>query len=474
MGDYDYDFDLEDLYDEETLQGASNVWYEDDELSALDDYAAQRGLWEEFDMCVQPTIRDGFSQVSTLLLWCFIFRVTTQTVLVPSGVGHAISACTGLYILYVFFNTTALHIVMFAFLVYFVLWLLSKFFIHRRGPIMSILSIIFLIICELFFVDEIEWHKIRGAQMIVAMKVISVSFDTDIGTIQNVPSPIQFSGYIFNVGTCVFGPWVPYKDYINIFDRPLWNLRWALRILSSLLIAFLFLSVSTCWTLWLIPDDAWRWWVAYRDALSFRSSHYFVSFVSEASAVVSGFGRNSDDDWNIPVTKPHLIEIPRSLVQVVVYWNMPMHHWLKTYVFRTTIPYGSFFAVLSTYIASSLLHGLNFQLSAVLLSLGAYTYIEYMLRQKLATIFRACILVRPCRKDCSHQNHDMRLAVVVTNVALGLLVVFHLAYLGLMFDSSSKEQETGYSYSHTLSKWSSLNYASHWVVLGTYVFYLLI
>lgn len=70
--------------------------------------------------------------------------------------------------------------------------------------------------------------------------------------------------------------------------------------------------------------------MAYRDALSFRSSHYFISFVSEASAVVSGLGRNSDDDWVVDVTKPHLIEIPRSLVQVVVYWNMPMHYWLKT------------------------------------------------------------------------------------------------------------------------------------------------
>lgn len=473
MSDYDYDFDLEDLYDDEILPGSSNVWYEDDEFGGMDEYV-ERGFWEEIDMCMLPTVRDGFSQVGNLLLWCLIFRITTQTVAVPSGVGHAISACTGLYILYVFFHSTMLHIVAFAFIVYFVLWSLSRFFGYRRGPIMGIFSIVFLIISELFIVNEVEWHKIRGAQMILAMKVISLSFDSDIGTIQDVPSPLAFSGYVFNVGTCVFGPWVSYKDYIAIFDRPLWNWLWVVRILVSLVIAFLFLTISTCWSLWLIPDDAWRWWLAYRDALSFRSSHYFVSFVSEASALVSGFGRNTEDDWAVPVTKPHLIEIPRSLVQVVVYWNMPMHHWLKTYVFRTTISYGSFIAVLSTYAASSLLHGLNFQLSAVLLSLGAYTYVEYMLRQKLANTFCACILVRPCRKDCSHRNHDSRLAVTITNVAFGVLVVFHLAYLGLMFDSSSKEQEVGYSYSHTLNKWSSLNYASHWIVFGTYVFYLLI
>lgn len=471
MSEYDYEFDMDDLYDEEILHGDPNAWY-DDEYD--DEHAVERSFWEEFDMCVQPTVREGFFQVSTLLLWCFIFRVTTQAVAVPMGVGHAISACTGLYILYVFFHSTMIHIIMFGCLLYVILWLLARFCTYRRGPIMGLVSIFFLIICELFFVNEREWHKIRGAQMILAMKVISVSFDSDIGTIQNVPSPVDFAGYIFNVGTCVFGPWVPYRDYISIFNKPVWNTRWVLRIGSSLLISFIFLSISTCWSLWLIPDDAWRWWLAYRDALSFRSSHYFVSFLSEASAMVSGFGKNADDDWSVSVTKPHFIEIPRSLVQVVVYWNMPMHYWLKTYVFRTTISYGSFTAVLSTYAASSLLHGLNFQLAAVLLSLGAYTYVEYMLRQKLANIFRACVLVRPCRKDCTHQNHESRMAVLITNVALGVLVVFHLAYLGVMFDSSSKEQEVGYSYSHTLAKWSSLSYASHWVVLGTYVFYLLV
>lgn len=72
-----------------------------------------------------------------------------------------------------------------------------------------------------------------------------------------------------------------------------------------------------------------RWWIAYRDALSFRSSHYFVSFLSEASALMSGFGHHEDEPWGLSVARPQFIEIPRSLVQVVVYWNVPMHSWLK-------------------------------------------------------------------------------------------------------------------------------------------------
>lgn len=103
---------------------------------------------------------------------------------------------------------------------------------------------IFLCCSELLFVNEREWHKIRGAQMILAMKVISLSFDSDIGTIQNVPPPLDYAGYVFNVGTCVFGPWVSYRDYLAIFNRPVWvrispHFRFSFRFDAFLWCAFM-------------------------------------------------------------------------------------------------------------------------------------------------------------------------------------------------------------------------------------------
>lgn len=80
---------------------------------------------------------------------------------------------------------------------------------------------------------------------------------------------------------------------------------------------------------------AQKWLAAYRDAMSFRTSHYFVSFLSEASAIAAGFGFKPADAtnwrsrWEIPVATPVNIEVPRSLVEVVVSWNNPMHRWLK-------------------------------------------------------------------------------------------------------------------------------------------------
>jgi len=40
---------------------------------------------------------------------------------------------------------------------------------------------------------------------------------------------------------------------------------------------------------------------------------------------------SSSAQWpSVTVTSPLQIEFPRSLVEVVINWNVPMHTWLKT------------------------------------------------------------------------------------------------------------------------------------------------
>ncbi len=34
------------------------------------------------------------------------------------------------------------------------------------------------------------------------------------------------------------------------------------------------------------------------------------------------------------VARPYHVELPRSLVEVVTNWNLPMHYWLKTCSYR--------------------------------------------------------------------------------------------------------------------------------------------
>lgn len=90
--------------------------------------------------------------------------------------------------------------------------------------------------------------------------------------------------------------------------------------------------LSNCLTKKTIPIH--RWGAAYKGALSFRCSNYFICFLSHSTALLAGLVsvRNQKHDriLGYSITKPWAIELPRSLVDVVVYWNLSMHYWLKT------------------------------------------------------------------------------------------------------------------------------------------------
>lgn len=89
---------------------------------------------------------------------------------------------------------------------------------------------------------------------------------------------------------------------------------------------------SEKWWLWLnlvnvvvVCGVYFRWLLTFRDAMAVRFSHYFISYLSELSCLLTGIANDSV----ITVTEPWRIEMPRSLVDVVVCWNKPMHRWLR-------------------------------------------------------------------------------------------------------------------------------------------------
>lgn len=54
--------------------------------------------------------------------------------------------------------------------------------------------------------------------MVVAMKAISLAFDLDRGVVGGVPSPVEFMGYIYFVGTVIFGPWISFNSYKDALE----------------------------------------------------------------------------------------------------------------------------------------------------------------------------------------------------------------------------------------------------------------
>ncbi|XP_030921594.1 protein-serine O-palmitoleoyltransferase porcupine, partial [Geospiza fortis] len=145
---------------------------------------------------------------------------------------------------------------------------------------------------------------------------------------------------------------------------------------------------------------------------------------------------------DLAVSRPLRVELPRSMAEVVTNWNLPMSRWLHTYVFQTARCLGTFAAVLGTYAASALLHVRHPKNT-----------------QRLwgsLTIFL---------------GSPQTLWVRALNGALGALALFHLSYLGALFDVEAEDavEEQGYGMAYTVRKWSELNWASHWVTLGCWV-----
>ncbi|TGZ73627.1 hypothetical protein CRM22_001370 [Opisthorchis felineus] len=386
-----------------------------------------------------------------------------------------------------------------------------------HGTVLPVLTVCVGVLsyCE-FAVDPEKWHQERGSVMIVIMKAISFSFDLKEPAEGHLSEPasdkcrltstfaayrlISWLAYSLCPASLIFGPWFSFfRHQQRLFQKPShepscwYSVRLLLRsfahVLSALTCALFSLLWSTCLSSLVLSqlDNEtfyYKWLNAYLASQSFRFSNYFVSYSSEAFLAALGIGyinmdstteltgptSSSRTSSNGPIHVTHMlfIEFPRSLVDVVVNWNLPMHSWLKQHVYKPIRVYGHVQAILTTYAASSLLHGLNFQLSAVLLSIGMFAYIEFVLREKLSAHWNACVASRSCGLNCGHANKN-QLWVQLCNLGFSCLSAFQLAYLAVMFDSS-EQQAQGYSMRHVLAKWSELGFVGHYVALAAYLF----
>lgn len=148
-------------------------------------------------------------------------------------------------------------------------------------------------------------------------------------------------------------------------------------------------------------------------------------------------------------------------------------------IFHNLKQFGKFKAILLTYLISSSLHGLNFQLAAVLLSIGIFTFVEYRFRNVLAEILDACVTANKCNRDAAnsctskgHKNTSTLHWVRMINITFGIFTVVLLAYLGVLLDTSVESK--GFSWERNLKKWIDLKFFGHIIVLIWYFVYLIL
>ena len=348
---------------------------------------------------------------------------------------------------------------------------------------------------EVYSFRKLNLMRIRMHLMLLLMKMVSFKDEFDakkhkdpskskVGVFNEI---LDLLSYLFHPSSILLNSWHPRKIApVNLTGHSISSL---MNVLCSVIISLTFLLLSSCFIhvfiedyvngflgvaiYSLVPTTAasilHKLLLAHCIALQFRCSHYFICYLTEASFKL----------WQMDGSKvcsASKVELPRSLVEVVVAWNIPMHTWLKKFVFlRLKMRYNDWISIIVTYFISSSMHGFNFQIWSVLLSLGIITYIEDRIRYKLSRIFNCCIMSRPCRASseevCSrvHVNQG-GVMVMSTNLLFGLLAMIHLAFLGSTFDGS---ESSSYA-SNVLRVWAQLGFFSHVIACITGVIYAVI
>ncbi|KAG5673287.1 hypothetical protein PVAND_003347 [Polypedilum vanderplanki] len=465
-----------------------SFYYDDYDLDHYDDsfeysYDDQLPSFELSDIlsCGSTVLKQILKQISYLLVINLIYRVIRQTVSLPEFLKHLSSSLLGWLSTFIFFSTGNFYVLLLNFASYGFLKLLQIYQVKRQGLATIVFQIITIFTCEIIERETTTWQNLRGSALIISMKAISLAYDITSNKLNKLPSIYEYTGYMLCPANLVLGPFVSFLTYKHMAKGMRFSIRHFLHVLVNSFLSIVFIFLSACFLNYLIADDA-RFIVTYRDAFIFRCSHYFVSFMSAAALLTSGIeskDRASSDIFGYQITRPLDIELPRSLVPVVISWNIPIHLWIKNYVFENLKRYGKFKAIVLTYLISSSLHGLQIQLAAVLLSIGIFSYVEFRLRNLLAEILDACVNANKCvldEKGCcitkGHEYTTRHFWVKLINFTFGIFTVVLLAYLGVLLDTSVDNQNQ-FSFYSNLKKWYDLNFFGHIIVLIWYMMYLI-
>lgn len=507
--------DVDDADEDVDMEDDDPSPFRHDNSQRGEDYYAEDGIQlpdgylESLRSCAQPSLLQVVQYVAPMLIVCLGCRIlcsvhASRRKLQPgeatsSGSSsiplHLIHLASGLMLLYLI-SSHRLGLILLLSGVGYVLLQLVR--LGRRGAvILACVTIGSQFIYELLiWRQRSDWSQLRGIQMVVNMKLISLGFDlTDLGATKSrsirVPNPLVYMGYIYSPATCCLGPWVSFATYLDsLVPRSRWvvTLR---RLIPNLLLCVIALVVSNCIAPFLgeVFATMSHFLGMYFEAMSVRSSHYFVSFIVQALLVACDQGTENESPLMGPlVTQPWRIEWPRSISSLVRSWNVPMHEWLKRYVYGPWKQEGgsskarTILAVLCTYLVSSLLHGMDLRIYLVLISLAIFGEGEVLLRRHLSSVLDACLSANRCqgRDRCRYTNCPSKrnwlsfrsFLIRLANLGFTVLTIFHLAYLGVVLLGESLESGEGNE--SFLDHWQRAGYLSHYIGVGTFVLYLFI
>jgi porcupine-like protein len=431
-----------------------------------------------FQTCIQPTIIQLIQYVSPIIIASILIRLLLVKNVTSKFTINLLNILVSSSLLIYYYKLSIF--------IYFIAYILKIYVLlinltskqhtnntrHTLLIIVIFISSIHMFTGRFILFDQTEWNSIKGIEMILIMKIISYVYDLNNINLFNLIS------YSLSINTCLFGPWISYKEHQQ--QQQPHELNY-LNLIKNTIISICCLIISSCCfnLIDVYLNSSYLVVRIYFEALSFRLSNYFIAYLSQLLCNLNGLSSKQ-------VTRPNLIELPYSLLDVVTAWNLPIHYWLKQYVFKpvketnkqtltsTILP------VAATYFVSSMLHAFDENISLILFSLGFYTYVEFGLRKNLSRLFQCCIqTTRPCYSltnadgVCLHRFKRDHFISKFINFIFLLINLWHLAYLGQIFfhaNNSTTTTTTRWFYLAQL-KWSSTYYSSHLIALFSFILF---
>jgi lysophospholipid acyltransferase len=252
---------------------------------------------------------------------------------------------------------------------------------------------------------------ITGAQMVMVMKLTSFCWNVADGrqpeeelspfqqerALKDLPSILDFVGYILFFPSLFAGPSFDYVDYrrwieTTMFDVPAGvdaskkpptrkkrkiprsGTPAAWKAAAGILWIFAFIQLGGRYPSELLTGDQFptygflrRVWILHMFAITARTKYYGVWALTEGACILSGMGYQGVDavtgkvSWSrLQNVSPWGVESAQNTRDFLGSWNMNTNNWLRNYIYLRVTPKGKkpgFRASMATFVTSAVWHG---------------------------------------------------------------------------------------------------------------------
>jgi lysophospholipid acyltransferase len=300
-----------------------------------------------------------------------------------------------------------------------------------QGPYMPWIAFVFLMghmsVSHIYrqIVADPGLVDITGAQMVMVMRLTAFCWNVHDGqiapaelgsdyqrdrAIKELPSLLDYFGYVFFFPSLFAGPafdYIDYKRYISttMFDLPPGvdpskapptrkkrkiprsGTPAAIKAATGLVWILAFLKCSAIWWPEYLTGPEYmkngffhRVWILHMVGVTTRMKYYGVWALTEGACILSGIGYGGIDPvtgkarWDkLQNVKPFAIEFAQNTHAYLGNWNINTNQWLRNYMYLRVTPKGKkpgFRASMATFVTSAFWHGFysGYYLSFVLAS----------------------------------------------------------------------------------------------------------